>query len=229
MIEINLRPGVKRKARRLVARTPMLAARLATLGTRMQGSAAAGRGRGLGARASLWLGWRVSEQARQTQRLEPRLEQARQENRRFRNLLAEKRRAEAIRDSLAGADRRHPARGRRSLRVAPHPGRGHPRAAALHLARWTCSPPRAGGTRSDTSGECRLSVSRSTAGPSTSQAYTRFLRQLEASPWMSTWSRSQAQTVVEQRAAGDRVLHPGHVPRADSAYIRTVPLSQSVR
>lgn len=61
------------------------------------------------------------------------------------------------------------------------------------------------------------------------QAYTTFLRQLAASPWFSDVNPTNAGTVIES----DRPVTAFNVTAryrvADSVYIRTVPLVQSVR
>jgi hypothetical protein len=61
------------------------------------------------------------------------------------------------------------------------------------------------------------------------QAYTRFLRNLEASPWITDVTPVSAQTVVEEERAVTAFTISANYREADSAYIRTVPLSQSVR
>jgi Tfp pilus assembly protein PilN len=61
------------------------------------------------------------------------------------------------------------------------------------------------------------------------QAYTRFLRQLEASPWIVDVTPVSAQTVVEKERAITAFTIRASYMRADSAYIRTAPYSQSVR
>ena len=61
------------------------------------------------------------------------------------------------------------------------------------------------------------------------QAYTRFLRQLEASPWITDVTPVSAQTVVEQERPVTAFTIRATYRQADSAYIRTVPLSESVR
>jgi hypothetical protein len=61
------------------------------------------------------------------------------------------------------------------------------------------------------------------------QAYTRFLRQLEASPWIVDVVPVSAQTVVEKERAITAFTIRASYTRADSAYIRTAPFSQSVR
>jgi Tfp pilus assembly protein PilN len=61
------------------------------------------------------------------------------------------------------------------------------------------------------------------------QAYTKFLRQLEASPWVSDVQPVAVTTVVEQERPVTAFTVKANFTTADSAYIRTVPLSQSVR
>ena len=61
------------------------------------------------------------------------------------------------------------------------------------------------------------------------QAYTRFLRQLEASPWITDVTPVSAQTVVENERPVTAFTIRATDRQADSAYIRTVPLSESVR
>jgi len=61
------------------------------------------------------------------------------------------------------------------------------------------------------------------------QAFTRFLRQLEASPWIADVEPISAQTVVQDDRPVTAFSIRAAFRKADSAYIRTVPLSQSVR
>jgi hypothetical protein len=61
------------------------------------------------------------------------------------------------------------------------------------------------------------------------QAYTRFLRQLEASPWIENVVPVSAQTIVEKDRPVTAFSIRATFSRADSAYIRTAPFSQSVR
>jgi Tfp pilus assembly protein PilN len=61
------------------------------------------------------------------------------------------------------------------------------------------------------------------------QAYTRFLRQLEASPWITDVTPVSAQTVIENERPVTAFTIRATYRQADSAYIRTVPLSESVR
>jgi hypothetical protein len=61
------------------------------------------------------------------------------------------------------------------------------------------------------------------------QAYTRLLRQMEASPWIENVTPLEAHEMVEQDRPVTGFTIRATFRRADSAYIRTVPLSQSVR
>ena len=61
------------------------------------------------------------------------------------------------------------------------------------------------------------------------QAYTRFLRQLEASPWLDNVTPLEAKTIVEKERPVTEFTIQATFAKADSAYIRTVPISQSVR
>ena len=61
------------------------------------------------------------------------------------------------------------------------------------------------------------------------QAYTRFLRQLEASPWVDRVTPVSAMTIVEKERPVTAFIIRAQFKLADSAYIRTVPLSESVR
>ena len=61
------------------------------------------------------------------------------------------------------------------------------------------------------------------------QAFTRFLRQLEASPWITDVEPISAATVVQDARPVTAFSVKASFHQADSAYVRTVPLSQSVR
>jgi Tfp pilus assembly protein PilN len=179
---------------------------------------------------------------RQLYTLEPRLEQARSEHRRFKAFLADKRRQEKIRDSLLaqitvirGVD------GDRY--IWPHLldeitkalpaytwlvdlGVAAPAPAASNL------PVKPAGTKADSTAD-------TTAVPALAfqingrtidiQAYTRFLRQLEASPWIMDVTPVQAMTIVEKERPVTAFTIRATFTKADSAYIRTAPFSQSVR
>jgi|RhiMethySRZTD1v2_1073278.scaffolds.fasta_scaffold324542_2 type IV pilus assembly protein PilN len=238
MITVNLRPDLKRKR----ARSPL------------QGITESVRGLGARVKDPLlvvavvawvgalgWLGFVVMNTGRQLATLEPQLEQTRAEHRRFKAFLTEKRHQEMIRDSLVaqigvirsvdgdryvwshlldevtkalpaytwltdlGAD------------VATTPGAAPAPAPAAAKADSNAVP-------------VKTPVAFSIIGRTVDiQAYTRFLRQLEASPWITDVTPVSAQTVVEKERPVTAFSIRATYREADSAYIRTVPLSQSVR
>ena len=61
------------------------------------------------------------------------------------------------------------------------------------------------------------------------QAYTTFLRQLAASPWITDVTPATAQTVIEADRPVTAFSVSFKYKQADSVFIRTVPLVQSVR
>lgn len=61
------------------------------------------------------------------------------------------------------------------------------------------------------------------------QAYTTFLRQLAASPWLADVLPTRATTVIEQDRPVTEFNISARYRQADSLYVRTVPLVQSVR
>lgn len=83
----------------------------------------------------------------------------------------------------------------------------------------------------DTSGTAAAPPVRFTITGSTVdiQAYTTFLRQLAASPWFTEVVPASSQTVVEQDRPVTAFSVTARYRVADSVYIHTVPLSQSLR
>jgi len=61
------------------------------------------------------------------------------------------------------------------------------------------------------------------------QAYTTFLRQLAASPWFTDVTPASSQTVIEADRPVTSFTVNVSYRVADSVYIRTIPLVQSVR
>jgi Tfp pilus assembly protein PilN len=232
MIAINLRPGLKRKRG---------GSMLAGMGERFKGLATQVKDPLLlAAVASLvltvgWLGYVWVSTARELGRLEPRLEQARAEHQRFKGFLAQKRRQELIRDSLLSQI--STIRGVDGDRyVWPHvlDEVSH----ALPAYTWlvdmgTVAPaatdPKAQDADSGADSTAKTVQVQLTGRTVDIQAYTKFLRQLEASPWFSGVTPVAAQTVVEHERAITAFTIRASFRKADSAYIRTVPLSQSVR
>jgi Tfp pilus assembly protein PilN len=241
MITVNLRPDLKRKR----ARPPM------------QGALEGLRGLGSKIKDPLllvavvswvavvgWLGFMFLGTAHELSALEPQLEQSRAENKRFKAFLAEKRHQEMIRDSLVAqisvirtvdgdryvwahvldeVTRALPAYTWlvdlgpvAATAAAPAPGAAKPADAK-----------KADSTKVDTlPAAMQFELNGRTVDI---QAYTRYLRQLEASPWVTDVTPVRAQTVVEKERPITAFTIRATFHQADSAYIRTVPLSQSVR
>jgi type IV pilus assembly protein PilN len=198
-----------------------------------------------------WLGFVFLGTARELSALTPQLEQSRSENKRFKAFLAEKRHQETVRDSLVAqistirtvdgdryvwphlldeVTRALPAYtwlvDLGPVGAAPRPGA--PPSAAPRPAPAAAAKPRA---KVDTMAPAppppvQFEVNGRTVDI---QAYTRFLRQLEASPWITDVMPVSAQTVVEKERPVTAFTIRATYHQADSAYIKTVPLSQSVR
>ena len=236
MITVNLRPDLKRKR----ARSPLVGV--------MEGV------RGLGGKVKDplllacvvswvgvlgWLGYVVVSTTTELNALEPQLEATRSEHKRFKAFLTEKRHQETIRDSLVAqigvirtvdgdryvwahlmdeVTKALPAytwlvdMGNAAPAAAPA---GAPAAAKDSTASEPVVSP---AVIFDVNGRT-VDI----------QAYTRFLRQLEASPWITDVTPVSAQTVVENERPVTAFTIRATYRQADSAYIRTVPLSESVR
>jgi Tfp pilus assembly protein PilN len=243
MINVNLRPNLKRKR----ARSPLqgLGESLRGLGTRVKDPLLIiGVVSWLGVAG--FLGFVVVSTTRDLSALEPQLEQTRAEHKRFKAFLAEKRHQETIRDSLVAqigvirtvdgdryvwphlldeVTKALPAytwlvdmgvgAGVTSGRPAAQPAKP----AAKKGADTVVAPVIVHEPVSFTVNGRTVDI----------QAYTRFLRQLEASPWVTDVTPVSAQTVVEKERPVTAFTIRATFKQADSAYIRTVPLSQSVR
>ena len=242
MITVNLRPGQKRKRR---AGNPF-AGLLNSLSGLKELSAKVKDPLLMGA-VGAWvfvaagIGLIYLNQVRQLYTLEPRLEQARSEHRRFKAFLADKRRQEKIRDSLlAQITVIRSVDGDRY--IWPH--LLDEITKALPAYTWLVDlgftappapPARPAGAPADTSADSMMVVKRPAVAFQVNgrtidiQAYTRFLRQLEASPWIVDVVPVQAQTVVEKERPVTAFTIRATYRQADSAYVRTVPLSESVR
>jgi Tfp pilus assembly protein PilN len=239
MITVNLRPDLKRKR----ARPPL------------QGVLEGVRGLGSKVKDPVlvvavlswvgvlgWLGSIALSTSRELAALEPQLEQTRAEHRRFKAFLAEKRHQETIRDSLVsqiGVIRTVDG----DRYVWPH--LLNEVSKALPAYTWlvdmggAAPPPPPPGAPSAAPKDADTSKAAVAEVPAIQfqvngrtvdiQAYTRFLRQLEASPWITDVTPVSAQTVVEKDRPVTAFVIRGTYKQADSAYLRTVPLSQSVR
>ena len=231
MITINLRPGQKRKR----AGNPLkdVGERFRALGTRVKDPFLIGA-------AAAWvivagfLAVSMFMTKRELSALEPRIEQARAEHTRFKTFLAQKRKQELIRDSLVaqiGVIRSVDG----DRYVWPHIL--DEIARALPAYTWLTNVAVEANTVVNTAVTDTTAVD--TMPPALQfrvegrtvdmQAYTRFLRQLESSPWIEEVMAVEAKTVVEKERPVTAFTIRATFTRADSAYIRTVPLSESVR
>ena len=231
MITINLRPGQKRKR----AGNPLkdVGERFRALGTRVKDPLLIGA-------AAAWvivagfLAVSMFMTQRELSALEPRIEQARAEHTRFKTFLAQKRKQELIRDSLVaqiGVIRSVDG----DRYVWPHIL--DEIARALPAYTWLTNVAIEANTVVNTAVTDTTAVDsmppalqfRVEGRTVDMQAYTRFLRQLESSPWIEEVMAVEAKTVVEKERPVTAFTIRANFTRADSAYIRTVPLSESVR
>ena len=233
MITVNLRPGKRRKSSGSPFNFKGILDSFRGLGTKVKDPLLLGAVAGwvcvLG-----FLGFVYLNNVRQLYSLEPRLEQARSEHRRFKAFITDKRRQEKIRDSLLA----------QITVIRNVDGDRYVWAhlldevtKALPAYTWlvdlgSSAPPAAaprapGDTTTDTMPPAV--VFQLNGRTIDIQAYTRFLRQLEASPWIKDVTPVSAQTVVEHERPVTAFSIRATYASADSAYIRVAPFSQSVR
>jgi Tfp pilus assembly protein PilN len=230
MISVNLKPGLKRKGG----------------GNRLQGVGE--RARALTSKVKdpllvgvfvswlgvlLWLGGVWKKQSTELADWQPRLEQAQTENRRFKAFIQQKKKQELIRDSLLaqiGVIRDVD----RDRYVWPHVL--DEVAQALPAYTWLTelvaqapAVPQVSDSAATDSVRQLPPAFRIQGRTVDIQAYTKFLRQLEASPWVIDVVPVSVSTVVEHERPVTAFTIRANFKTADSAYIRTVPLSQSVR
>jgi Tfp pilus assembly protein PilN len=246
MITVNLRPNLKRKR----ARSP-----LAGVMNNVRGLGGKVKDPLLIACAMSWvgvlgwLGYVVVSTTTELNALEPRLEATRSEHKRFKAFLAEKRHQETIRDSLVAqisvirtvdGDRYVWAHLMDEITKAlpaytwlVDMGNAAPAVAPASSAPAAGSAAPASGAKSDSTAAATFvspPVAFNLNGRTVDiQAYTRFLRQLEASPWITDVTPVSAQTIVEKERPVTAFTIRATYRQADSAYVRTVPLSESVR
>jgi Tfp pilus assembly protein PilN len=224
MISINLRPGQKRKpsgaGKQITAKFKEFAARV--------------KDPLLAAVVAVWIlvaGWLAytwGSTGRAMAKATEQLEQTSTEAKRFETLMQQKRKAERIRDSLQtqigvirGVDR--------GRYVWPHVL--DEVAKTLPAYTWLTDVMVLGnapGADADSTGggKLKFQVNGRTVDY---QAFTQFLRQLEASPWIENVQTLRSETVVENQRPVTSFQITALFAEADSAYIRTVPLAQSVR
>jgi Tfp pilus assembly protein PilN len=245
MITVNLRPDLKRKRARKSFAISLDGVR--SLGSKIKDPLL------LVAVVSWvcvlgWLSFVCVGTARELSALTPQLEQSRAENKRFKAFLAEKRHQETVRDSLVSqigtlrmvdgdryvwphlmdeVTRALPAY-TFLVDLGPAGSVAHPGAPAPAPTPAAAAKP---GAKADSTGPVTPPPVQFELNGRTVdiQAYTRFLRQLEASPWITDVTPVSAQTVVEKDRPVTAFTIRATYRQADSAYIKTVPLSQSVR
>jgi Tfp pilus assembly protein PilN len=240
MITVNLRPGKRRKSAGTRFNFKGLLDNFRGLATKVKDPMLLGAVGGwvcvLG-----FLGFVYLNNVRQLYTLEPRLEQARSENKRFKSFIADKRRQEKIRDSLlAQITVIRNVDGDRYIwaHLLDEVTKALPAYTWLVDLGSTAAPappPRPTPAKSKTPAD---TVTDTLPAPLVFQlngrtidiqAYTRFLRQLEASPWIKDVTPVSAQTVVEHERPVTAFSIRATYASADSAYIRVAPFSQSVR
>jgi len=229
MIEINLLPGKKKAARGpgFKLRLPDFRALLAQVKDPWLISAVV---------AAILLGGSVLfylYERTQLAALESRLAQAKIEKRRYDAYIVELRRAERLRDSLVAEidvirgidqDRYVWAHMLDQISKALPPYTWLVDVSHAGTAPVTGAP--AAATMDSGPSPVRVSITGRTVDI---QAYTTFLRQLANSPWLTEVTPAQSQTRVENdRPVTEFNLTVRYRP-ADSLYVRTVPLAQSLR
>ena len=238
MITINLRPGQKRRRAGLPLKG--IAESLRSLSGKVKSplliTAAVAW---VVAGGFLTVTWLASQQ--QLNALEPKLEQTRAEHKRFQTFLAQKQRQEMIRDSLlAQINVIRSVDGDRYVwpHVLDEIAKALPAYTWLTTVSAVAAAPTVTGTNPPAAADTTAADSAAPPPPMAFtiegrtvdiQAYTRFLRQLEASPWVGEVTPVSAQTIVEKERPVTAFVIRAQFRLADSAYIRTVPLSESVR
>ncbi|MFN2315422.1 MAG: PilN domain-containing protein [Gemmatimonadales bacterium] len=228
MITINLRPGAKRFS----TGSPLagLGESFRSLSTKVKDPALAAAI----AVSVLVLGlliWGFLSTTLQTNRLTPQLDEVRAENQRFRTLLAQIRREERIRDSVVTelVTLRQVDRDRY---VWPHILEEVSR--ALPPATWLIGVApvtgASGGVNIDEDGNLvspPLQIEMNGRAMDI-QGFTRFMRQLEDSPWLQNVTAISANTLVESNRAVTAFVVRADFRQADPVYTRQVPVSEAV-
>ncbi len=171
---------------------------------------------------------------------ETRLESVRADKRRYDIVIAQKRQAEKVRDSLLyeinvirqiDADRYiwpH-VLDQATKALPPYTWITQVRSAS-NIVAPTPGQPNNGPVTVDRDSTGAPAVRVSIEGRTVDiQAYTTFLRQLAASPWFTDVTPASSQTVIEADRPVTSFTVTVRYRVADSVYIRTVPLVQSVR
>lgn len=167
-----------------------------------------------------------TQQARMS-RLQNEFDAVESEARRFRALMAQKRRAERLRDSLL-AELQSIRQIDADRYVWPHimeeVTKALPDFTWLVGIDFMPAPPAEGDTLMEPPIIFQIEGRTADIG-----AYTRFLRQLGDSPWIRNVVPGATQTVVEEAKPITAFTIQAQFRPADSVYIRTVPVGESVR
>jgi type IV pilus assembly protein PilN len=241
MITVNLRPGKRRKSSGTSFNFKGMLDNFRGLGNKVKDPLLLGAVAGWVC-VLAFLGFVYLNNVRQLYSLEPRLEQARSEHKRFKAFIADKRRQEKIRDSLlAQITVIRSVDGDRYIwaHLLDEVTKALPAytwlvdlaSSAPAPAPAAQTPPARPGAPADTTADTTKPelVFQLNGRTIDIQAYTRFLRQLEASPWIKDVTPVSAQTVVEHERPVTAFSIRATYASADSAYIRVAPFSQSVR
>ncbi len=226
IIEINLLPGPKKKrgAARGIS-VPSFSELVSKVREPLMLGAGAALIGSVAATAFLY----TTQQA-QISRLEEQATRVRAESRRFTNLLAQKRREENLRDSLLQelqAIRQIDADRYVWAHVLEEVTKALPDYTWLAGLTVLSSAPQVGElVDPDVQEPIRFSLDGRTSDIG---AYTRFLRQLSTSPWVGRVREGATSTVIEQDKALTAFSITVTFKQADSAFVRTVPLHESVR
>jgi Tfp pilus assembly protein PilN len=241
MIEINLLPGKKRAAAagggfRLGLKLPDFRAIIANITNPWLLAASAAWVIVLGGGLALF----VTSRARIAV-LNSRLEEVRAEKRRFDAVIAQKRQSEKMRDSLVAeiaiirqidADRYvwpH-ILDQVTKALPPYTWLSGITAQVSQAPGPAAPPPGGAGAAAAPPAPVVPVVTFQIQGSTVDiQAYTTFLRQLAASPWLTDVMAASSQTVVEQDRPVTAFAVTARYRVADSVYIHTVPLAQSLR
>ena len=231
MINVNLRPGTKRgKTRRSIGFSSEKLKGLISVENPLKLAATLSW-----VLAVAFLGWMYLSTGAQLSSLEPQLEETRSEHRRFQEYLAQKRREEMVRDSILSQIRTiRQVDGDRY--VWPHIL--NEVAQALPPLTWLINvanlpPAQAPQALNDDSTATEAPppppVQLQLTGRTVDiQGYTRFMRQLEDSPWLSEVTAVQANTVVESGRAVTAFILTATFSRPSPDRIQTVSVAQSV-
>jgi Tfp pilus assembly protein PilN len=228
MISINLRPGAKRAT----TGSPM-----AGMGERLKGMGAAVKDPARATAAVLAVVvavgaiWGFLGTSIQSSRLRPELDAAQQENMQFRTLLGQIRREERIRDSVVtelitlrqvDQDRLIWPHIMEDVTRALPPGTWLIAVAPVTVA--------SGETLVDSLGNLvRASLVVELTGRTMDiQGFTRFMRQLEDSPWLAQVTAISATTLIESNRQVTAFVVRANFVEADPVYVRRVPVAQTM-